>query len=295
MRFLDLRIGPRVSLAFGGVVATILVMAGVVQWGLANIAQHAVAMSSGARQQAVASETHLLAKDNAIASMVMLVSPSADQQARLRQEMAARDTRILANLQALEKGGGDEVDASLVAEIRKRHSTYQGGVQRIAELVQKGKQAEAAYAADEEMIPMLAPFLQALAKLDERQVARVRSTEAESLARIAQTRWGSAMAGLTAAVLALGAGWWLVFSITRPLARALHFAEEVAAGKLGAHVAVQGRDEVAQLLGALNRMNESLATVVKRVRAAAENIATGSGEIAAGNTDLSHRTELQAS
>jgi len=31
------------------------------------------------------------------------------------------------------------------------------------------------------------------------------------------------------------------------------------------------------------------------VRAAAENIATGTGEIAAGNTDLSHRTELQAS
>jgi methyl-accepting chemotaxis protein len=295
MLFSDLKIGPRVALAFGGVVATIVVMAAVVQLGMANIAGQAVEMGDGMRMQAVASETHLLAKENAIASMVMLVSPSAEQQTRLRNEIQGRDGRILKNLQTLEGAGGASEDAALVADIRKRHGTYQGGVQRIADLIQRGKQAEAAYAADEEMIPMLAPFLQALAKLDERQVARVRGTEADSLAHIQQTRWQSAAAGLAAALIALGAGWWVVHSLTKPLARALHFAEEVAAGKLGAHVDVQGHDEVAQLLRALNRMNESLATVVKRVRAAAENIATGSGEIAAGNTDLSQRTELQAS
>ncbi|WP_088279123.1 methyl-accepting chemotaxis protein [Ideonella sp. A 288] len=296
MNPLDLRIGPRVALAFGAVIVMIMLLVAAVQLTMARTAENSVEMGRGVALQAQASETHLLAKDNAIAGMVFLVSSSEEQQKRLLQEMRDRDQRIVTNLGALEKAlAGSAEDAALVVDIRKRHATYQAGVKRIVDMVQGGKQTEATFAADEEMIPMLAPFLAGLGKLDARQVARVHATEAANEQLIGSSQWKTIGAGLVTMLLAAATGGWLVLGLTRPLAHAVDIAERVAAGDLTTETDARGRDEVAQLLRALNRMSGSLSTLVQQVRTAADGIATGSQEIATGNADLSQRTELQAS
>ena len=296
LRLLDMKIGPRVGLAFGLVVLTIALLVAVVQRRLSHSAVNSTSMANGVQLQAQASEIHLLAKDNAIASMVILVSSSPDQQARLAKEIVERDKRITDGLSALEQGLADAPDdAALVGEVRKRHAGYVSGVQRIVGMVLAGKQAEATYAADEEMIPMLAPFLAALGKLDARQVSTVKVTGAANGELIAATRDTLAGGGLVAALLAIGAGFWIVRSVTRPLAKAVAFAERVAAGDLSARIRAKGKDEVGQLLSSLNRMSESLSAMVSQVRTAADDIAMGSQEIAAGDMDLSSRTENQAS
>ncbi|KAB8042722.1 methyl-accepting chemotaxis protein [Janthinobacterium aquaticum] len=95
----------------------------------------------------------------------------------------------------------------------------------------------------------------------------------------------------------LGA-WCAVFitrSITVPLSGAVAVAQQVAAGELTAHVAVQGRDETSALQQALRDMNDSLVRTVSAVRQGTQAITVASGEIASGNADLSARTETQAS
>jgi len=84
-------------------------------------------------------------------------------------------------------------------------------------------------------------------------------------------------------------------SITRPLTEARTLAEHIANGDLTHQVHSQGHDEAAQTLQALQRMTESLRTVVANVRDGAENIQTASTEVASGNLDLSQRTEHAAS
>ncbi len=54
-------------------------------------------------------------------------------------------------------------------------------------------------------------------------------------------------------------------------------------------------DEIGQLLQALQSMNLSLSVIVGEVRETTDSITTASQEIAQGNADLSHRTEVQAS
>ena len=228
--------------------------------------------------------------------MVILVSSSPEQRARLAKEIADRDQRISQGLQGIERAPGVSAeDAALIAEVRKRHASYIAGVQRIVGMVQAGKQAEASYAADEEMIPMLAPFLSALAKLDANQVAKVQGREAENGQLIASTRILSAGAGLFAALLAVIAGLWLVRGVTRPLGNAVAFANAVAQGDLTQRVDADGKDEISILLRALSAMQTSLSEVVTRVRQGSEGVATASAEIAQGNQDLSSRTESQAS
>ena len=98
-----------------------------------------------------------------------------------------------------------------------------------------------------------------------------------------------------AIAVAIAAAVWLIRSITAPLARAVEVADRVSAGDLTVHIDVDSRDETGQLLGALQRMQQSLVRTVSVVRQNSESVASASAQIASGNNDLSARTEQQAS
>ncbi len=87
---------------------------------------------------------------------------------------------------------------------------------------------------------------------------------------------------------------WISRSITKPLNTAVEFAQAVADGDLTKQITANGKDEVAQLLGAIDAMQTSLTKVLGNVRENANAVATASAEIAQGNSDLSSRTEQQA-
>ncbi|MEW6707320.1 MAG: methyl-accepting chemotaxis protein [Pseudomonadota bacterium] len=90
-------------------------------------------------------------------------------------------------------------------------------------------------------------------------------------------------------------GWWISRSLTGPLATGVQAAQRIAEGDLTVELNVDGRDETAQLLGALANMKDNLVRIVSGVRGNADGVATASAQIAQGNNDLSSRTEEQAS
>ncbi|MFZ6656711.1 methyl-accepting chemotaxis protein [Undibacterium sp. TJN19] len=90
-------------------------------------------------------------------------------------------------------------------------------------------------------------------------------------------------------------GYWLVRSISSPLNYAVTIANNIAAGDLRQDIVVSSKDEAGELLQALFNMNQSLINIVSQVRTSTDTIFTASNEIAAGNMDLSQRTESQAS
>ncbi|QGZ41151.1 methyl-accepting chemotaxis protein [Pseudoduganella flava] len=100
-----------------------------------------------------------------------------------------------------------------------------------------------------------------------------------------------------ALVIAFGAfcSWWLTRGIVVPLHQAVDIACSVANNDLRSDIVVTTQDETGRLLGALKQMNEGLAAIVSKVRTGTEHMTSASGEIAAGNMDLSARTEQQAS
>ena len=87
---------------------------------------------------------------------------------------------------------------------------------------------------------------------------------------------------------------WISRAITGPLTQAVDVAHEVAAGNLDVSIPPGSKDEAGQLLLALKEMTGSLVSIVREVRNGTETINTASSEIAAGNLDLSSRTEQQA-
>ena len=101
--------------------------------------------------------------------------------------------------------------------------------------------------------------------------------------------------GLTlGALLAGGLYWMLRRSVSTPLAEVVNVAQRVAAGDLTHRLPATRRDEIGQVMRAVNGVGDGLSGIVDKVRASAATIASSTGQIAAGNADLSARTEAQA-
>ncbi|CAJ0800505.1 hypothetical protein LMG7141_03832 [Ralstonia condita] len=96
------------------------------------------------------------------------------------------------------------------------------------------------------------------------------------------------------ALLAGGLYWMLRRAVSTPLAQVVNVAERVAAGDLTHRLPATRRDEIGQLMRAVNGVGDGLTGIVDKVRASASTIASSTGQIAAGNADLSARTEAQA-
>ncbi|MGX9782382.1 methyl-accepting chemotaxis protein [Janthinobacterium lividum] len=138
----------------------------------------------------------------------------------------------------------------------------------------------------------------ALRELDQQiatQSVQMRTAAEAAMARAHDTSVLIIALGLVGGVLSLATAWFISSGIVRPLRHAVKVARKVAGGDLSEHIRVDSRDEVGQLLQALKDMNASLITIVGEVRGGTHEIAGASGKIAAGNLDLSQRTQAQAS
>ena len=146
-----------------------------------------------------------------------------------------------------------------------------------------------------EAAKVFAEMTEAIQKVVDINVAGGDAATAAAEASYQRSLWVSAL--VIALALALGATLSLLVtrSITLPLGTGVAVAEAVAQGDLTSKFEIQGRDEPADLLRALQHMNERLVDIVGQVRLSSDSIATGSAEIATGNADLSQRTEEQAS
>ena len=95
-------------------------------------------------------------------------------------------------------------------------------------------------------------------------------------------------------LLSLLIAWQMTRSITRPLKETLSSAQRIAEGDLTSEMTSTRTDELGQLMTAVGAMNQSLRTIISRVRDGVNSVARASSEIASGNTDLSSRTEQQS-
>ncbi len=107
----------------------------------------------------------------------------------------------------------------------------------------------------------------------------------------------AAMLGAMLAIFLLAAALarMIVRSITGPAANAARLAQALAQGRLTMEIESDSRDEMGEMLAALREMRDSLARAIGTIRGSADSVGAASRQIAAGNVDLSSRTDEQAS
>ena len=179
--------------------------------------------------------------------------------------------------------------------VASRKKFVEEGLKPAMAAIRANDAAKAAQIARGPMNELIVPVMDSANKLMQYQIETAKQ-EYEKNQRIYVWVRNACISGMLIAVL-LGTVIciWLVRAIARPLADAVGVAKAVAAGDLTKNIVVRTSDETGQLLQALKDMNASLVRIVSEVRGGTETIATASRQIAAGNLDLSARTESQAS
>ena len=182
-----------------------------------------------------------------------------------------------------------------LAAFAENYKQYTEARPRWLQLYGEGKLEEAAEWRGKTILKTGAAMVRALESLVQLQQKAGGEAEKQAIASGDAVRWITSMGVMLAVGVGVLSAWLMGRSITFPLRAAVRATREVANGTLTMKLERHSEDETGQLMQALKDMNDSLARVVGQVRLGTDTIATASGQIAAGNQDLSQRTEEQAS
>ena len=170
-----------------------------------------------------------------------------------------------------------------------------GGIQPSLAALRAADLGEAGTLAVEKMRPLSDPVLSGLNALTKLQLYRG-NVEHENATKRYHAAVMIGIAAVAAGILiAALVGFFLIRALSRALGNAVRWADAVAAGDLTMQVETDSNNEIGRLLRAMNAMNAGLVRIVSEVRSSTQSISGASRQIAAGNTDLSQRTEQQAS
>jgi methyl-accepting chemotaxis protein len=292
----NLKIGARLQLAFGAVLVLLLVIAYIGWSALAD---------TKARMDIVVNENNTkIALSNSMLSELNLIARSArnyilyadkETQVKMQGRIEGAQKNFGVSMERLGTLVHGERGKQVYAQLQAQAPETLRLLGQVVQIVNEGKVAEApAFLLNSVQKQQDGTFalINELIGFQEKQNAVLVGQIHDEYTFAVRFLIG---ATLLAFVAATGLALLITRSITRPINEAVNAAEMVAAGDLTHSIQVQGRDEVSQLLTALQNMTGSLSSIVGEVRAGTETISTASREIATGNQDLSSRTEEQAS
>ncbi|HST01032.1 MAG TPA: methyl-accepting chemotaxis protein [Usitatibacter sp.] len=292
----SLRIGTRLALGFGLVLAIVLAVSVISTWlgqksrdDLAAVhAATGVKLTLASDMKALALEQSAVMRNIGLHSDIKAMQADEDKARALGKELD----------EAREKMGALPLSASerdIIESLKKVDRDLDAPFQQALGLSTSFRNEEAAKVLISEIDPIVQKTLGLLNRLIDLQKKSADEANAAAMVtgdRLARTVYAVEVVALILAVLV---AWTITRSIVGPLRDSVSVARRVASGDLTSNIVSEGSDEAAELLAALRDMNDGLGRMVSQIRTGAESIAVGAGQVAAGNQQLSSRTEEHAS
>ena len=296
MQMSDWKIGTRLGLAFGLLIVMMLgvVVIGLVRFGTVGTVNSRIIEEDWVKAEA-ANVIDTTTRANARRTMELVLATDAQHLQAIKAAIATNKKTIDEAIATLDKLVHLPEGKALLAQLKDKRGQYVQSFTRVIGLVDGGARDDAIALIKSETLPALDALQEPINGLTALQKRIVANSSTEVLGDIRNSSWVMLALGLSGLALGSVLAYWITRSITVPLRRAVQVAQTVAAGDLGSHIAVAGRDETSELLQALRDMNHNLQNIVSQVRSGTDTIATATSQIAAGNQDLSSRTEEQAS
>ncbi|MGK5068659.1 methyl-accepting chemotaxis protein [Janthinobacterium sp. RT4P48] len=292
----NLKIGVRLGGGFAAVLLllTSLTVVGIVQMQSASKETDALVNVKVRNERLIGEWTKVIEVNAARTAAAWKVSDPAHQK-QFETEMAASSARATEIQNDIGKSQLNAEEQALYQEVLSTRKAYTEVRKNVFKAKNAGDLELGTRLYEGDMAVKRDIYLASLKKLEVLEAKLLNDTAAQIRSRYENGRLLLISLGVAAILLGIACAYWITRSITRPITRAVEVAEAVSAGDLTSHIVVESRDETGQLMHALKNMNDKLVSIVGQVRAGTDSISTASSEIAAGNLDLSSRTEQQAS
>jgi len=303
MKLVPDTIAARLRSAFAAVIVLLVIVAVI---GMASMASNQQRMDQingdYAAKAALAQtmRTSVYERMITLRNLALITSLSdlgAETQRMQAQQEAYRKAE--ATLAPMLKGARNAVspESTLLQRIRELDARARPVMANSAQLALAGQADQVYQVLVNELLPVQTQWMAALQQLvamEEKQMAA--AVEAAQAAN-AQARMLLVGVSVLAVLVGVAVSEWLTRALLNQLGGelgyAMNIAERIASGDLT--VEVRTRNDRPSLLGAMRVMRDNLAGIVDDVRTRTDVISTACAEIAAGNLDLSERTERQAS
>ncbi len=292
----NLKIGTRLIVAFTFMLLLVATLAGIGLWRMqaSSAMTHSLIDVRLENERLMGEWSQSLALNNVRTLAVSKTTDPATQQ-YFEASMAKTSARTTEALALIRKTVTDPEAVALIEAALKKRTDYQQARAKALEQKKNGNMEAFQRFFDHEIEDMQNAYLEAVQAVQAYQKNLITSSAARLYENNAFGHNLLIILTVLAVLAGLGMAFFITRSITRPLQRALLLAQTVSARDLTSTVDVRGTDETSMLLQALKQMNDNLTHIVYDVRSGADAIATASSQIAAGNVDLSSRTEEQAS
>jgi methyl-accepting chemotaxis protein len=288
-------IGKRLGLGFALVLAISLAMSVAAVWRLQVTADTTRSMMKQplAKERMVSDwNRNIYAAVRRTAAIAKSTDASLAQFFAADQAAASKSSAELkAAVEPLLTSDKEQALYKTIVETRER---YNKARDEVIKLKSEGQAEDAARIFEQKFQPASVDYQRLMQDLLDVQRAEIDRLASEVDSMSAKSRNALILSSILLMLIGALCAWRLTVGITRPLNDAVKIANQVAAGDLTAHIEAKTRDEIGQLLSALDEMSNSLRGLVSGIRTGTETISVASREIASGNADLSVRTEQQA-
>jgi methyl-accepting chemotaxis protein len=296
MNIANLKIGQKLMLSFGAVIALLLVLATLAHTRVSGMSEDIDLMNTDRYPKTVLAHTVKDELNETARNMRNVLLMSDAEEIKKEFSNIEESTRIISeSLEKLDKTITSARGRELMQALSASRALFVTQRSSFLALAKEGRKDEALALLIKQVRPTQLAYFAVLDDIIELQSGLMVEAGKESSAQAGQTRMLLLLISGVAAAVSMALGLLATRSITRPLNEAVAIARRVADGDLSGTIVVTAKDETGQMLQALKDMNESLAGIVGDVRSGTDTIATASSQIAAGNHDLSSRTEEQAS
>ncbi len=295
----NLKIGMRLAIGFGVVIFFMIAITFIGIFRLAELNNSAdTVINTTYPKAAGAHQMSYLAVDTARLARNLILNKDSNAMISNKAALDKNKTQVDAILSNFDKTVLSDKGSDLLKEVRATQTSYFNFTNEVVELALQNNNEDANQVLFGEKYKTQGAYLTALKNLVAYQEEKMQDS-----GKLAQDMYQSAltlMVGL--GVVAVLIGIVAAFLITRNLLRALggeptyatEIVQAISSGNLTVNVNVSDSNK-GSLLFSMKEMRDSLASIVGQVRQGTDTIATASSQIAAGNMDLSSRTEEQAS
>ena len=223
------------------------------------------------------------------------ITTDADLASQYEEKVKALSGRMSKLFGEIKESSTLDDDKKALEKVGAARQPVLASIGKTRELRTAGDAAATKVYVDQTFLPAIATYLAAIDEFVALQVQHSNEAKARAVAKEARSDAVGVVAVLILLALGVLSAIVLVRSITQPLQRAVKVADAIAAGDLTQDLLDNRGDEFGDLLRSLSTMVGKLRGVVSEVRMGVDSVSHASGEIAAGNQNLSERTEQTAS
>ncbi len=302
MNLSNMKVGSRLAVGFALVLFFLVAITVVGIWNMKSIQDrldNVVGVNNVVSRLVIDMRANVSDRITSLKILTMMTDP-ADMEPEMNRikEQAAKYEDAQKKLTAKFATDASPQEKALLAQIKENEALAMPAIAKASELWLANNAEAATKVLIKEIRPPQKKWMEALdqlAALEDKTSAQAQTQAEEAFKNARSTMVGL---GVFAALFGVLAAWYITRGLLKQLGGEPDYtakiASSIAHGDLSVSIdttnAVQG-----SLLMEVREMRNSLKDIVGQVRGGTETIGTASREIAAGNIDLSSRTENQAS